>query len=337
MEKDLMFFWFRSRRLMIFSLLVLLLFTNGVFIQKTLFVRNATALAMVEDVSEQGCLEFPQEPIKILENHSVFAGNVPICQHVLEQLYTDEDWFRDISEDLSCEMEDCPEIRLNFDLGNRITLIGIDILESPFADIVPLLKVNVYWLYRGKVWVQRLILNDIAHGEDFGSSPIWIVKGYYKKYSSPANAYSVRSCDDNECLRIENSGYKSSGVASQWVEVQEKQILIQGGWIRTDGLARGFIGVNWDKEISNNSDRTYEYTISTWSGTDWQFFSKAFLVPAGASEVQVWLLNFGSEGIVEFQDVFTVVVDQPEMDAIGFVAHDGDWVQISWEEFLASR
>lgn len=232
---------------------------------------------------------------------------------------------------------------VDVELGDKVKLIGVDILEGSIG-VLPVVAANIYWLHQGYVWVEPIVTNNLAPGRGFeygGGLNDFGMLGYHKVYAnSPTSAYTLVKCRDperNYCLRIENSGRKSAGISSARRSVNSDAIYLQGGWLQTDDSARGFIGVNWDVPVPQRKGVSYQYTVSTWTDTAGRYFVGAFKVPDGASKVQTWLLNFGTEGIVWFDDVFLMEVFLPDEFATGYSINDGRLVERTWGEFNASH
>jgi hypothetical protein len=211
--------------------------------------------------------------------------------------------------------------RINQLIG-KWTLLGYKVDESQLArgESVDL---TLYWLsppdveptpedgfYRdaGNRWVQvihqvqNLILDGgFESGDAISSFPYDI---YDAAPETRQFTLDTRDGQPTVVATLNNSQDATrSSFASVPIGVRPDRLYLQAGWLRSEA-GRGYLGREW------LPGGQYDYAVCEANPTTWTHYAQVVQPPAGATQAQVWLLNYESEGQVYFDDVVFVELGQ---------------------------
>jgi hypothetical protein len=101
----------------------------------------------------------------------------------------------------------------------------------------------------------------------------------------------------------------ASRLASGIISSGPHELYLQAGWMKSDG-GNGFLGRNWSGTLDPDK-RSYSYVVSGVQPGDWTHYAGVTQAPEGTTGLRLWLINFHSEGIVMFDNVLLIKLDQP--------------------------
>ncbi|MDP2728839.1 MAG: hypothetical protein Q8P59_15020, partial [Dehalococcoidia bacterium] len=92
------------------------------------------------------------------------------------------------------------------------------------------------------------------------------------------------------------------------IPIDDQASYVEAGWMKTEGGAKGLIGVLWPEGLVQPP---YQYIVGGASPDNWTHYTGLLSPPQGADSAQVWLINFDSQGKVFLDDVLLFKVKEP--------------------------
>jgi hypothetical protein len=171
------------------------------------------------------------------------------------------------------------------------------------------------WNNAGGYWIEiiegrNLIIDGAFETRSVGNGIIPV--GFQTTYDAPLDSYQIvvdeRDERNTKCVRLQNGDeYKSSGLWSWEIPVDDDGIYLQGGWIRAEKGA-AHLGRRWELRDGRGS---YSYTARGISPQKWTHFAEVVAPLDDSVTCRVWLLNVNAKGSVYFDNVVFIKLSHP--------------------------
>jgi len=231
-----------------------------------------------------------------------------------------------------------PLVSVQEEVQDDWTLLGYSTNEAQLArgDTTPLV---LYWQgpagavpgalgggwvdLQGGAWLQVLpAAASITAGGDFeeGFDP-WPGDIFGAPAAARQLTVTVRSGYTTTVAALVNSAtYTSSSLIAELQPITPDTIYLQAGWLRSQG-GRGYIGRFWYGDLAPE-EQGDSYIVGGGENANWAHYAGVAVPPAGSAEVEVWLLNYESEGTAYFDDLILAPVPAPYASAGGLILLD---------------
>jgi tetratricopeptide (TPR) repeat protein len=104
--------------------------------------------------------------------------------------------------------------------------------------------------------------------------------------------------------------FSSTSFLSSVLPVVPRTVYLQSGWLNGSS-GRGYIGRVWEGDFPSETELQDSYIAAAEQPGSWRRYAGVAEPPPGATGVQVWLLNYLSEGVSSFDDILFVPIPAP--------------------------
>ena len=174
----------------------------------------------------------------------------------------------------------------------------------------PIVPVRLHWKNDKKeVQIQHRLIANLAPnagfewGMDGEKGPWGYTKSVYNEGLSCRSLVQDKRAGKHTTVAVlaNSQEHRNSSYSSEAIRLEPGKLYLQGGRIHSP-TAMGYLGRLWggrDLDI----ELLFDYIVGTLQNDDWKFYSTPIRLPKGAEHLDIWMLNYNSEGSVFFDDM----------------------------------
>lgn len=191
-------------------------------------------------------------------------------------------------------------------------------------EVGPLLPLQLRWQHvidPSERYTESLVVANLAPnaGFEWGESngnPIGYPDTIYTEDNPVKNHHLLESEILSEITKVaglfNSKQYYNSSYASNRIPINSDKLYFQGGWIKSED-GKAYMGHRWRGDLED-LERKYQYVTGGVQNEEWAFYGKIMIIPEPVDEINFWLLNYNSEGVVYFDDLMFFEINPPTCD-----------------------